>query len=86
MDKSIGIVGSGIMGAGIAQIATQNGYPVILTDISETQLDSAVARITNGLNQGVERGFVEATARDNALEILKTTTSLEDVAQSSVVI
>ena len=50
MDTSIGIVGSGIMGSGIAQIATQNGYPVIMTDISQTQLDSAVARITNGLN------------------------------------
>ncbi len=86
MDISIGIVGSGIMGAGIAQIATQNGYPVIMTDISKTQLDAALARITNGLNQGVERGFVESSARDNALAILKTTTNLEDVAKSSVVI
>jgi len=86
VDISIGIVGSGIMGAGIAQIATQNGYPVIMTDISKTQLDAALARITNGLNQGVERGFVESSARDNALAILKTTTNLEDVAKSSVVI
>ena len=86
MDTSIGIVGSGIMGSGIAQIATQNGYPVIMTDISQTQLDSAVARITNGLNQGVERGFVEASARDKALDILKITTKIEDVAQSSIVI
>ena len=38
MAERIGIIGSGIMGAGIAQIATQNGYEVIMTDVGQEQL------------------------------------------------
>ena len=59
MAERIGIIGSGIMGAGIAQIAAQNGYEVIMTDVGQEQLDAAVGRITTGLDRGVQRGLFE---------------------------
>ena len=64
MAERIGIIGSGIMGAGIAQIAAQNGYEVIMTDVGQEQLDNAVGRITTGLDRGVQRGLFEASVRD----------------------
>ena len=73
MAERIGIVGAGIMGGGIAQIAVQNWYEVRMTDLGQSQVDAAVARITAGLNAGVERGFVEAAVRDRATGVARDT-------------
>ncbi len=86
MAERIGIVGAGIMGGGIAQIAVQNWYEVRMTDLGQSQVDAAVARITAGLNAGVERGFVEAAVRDRALGLLHPTMNLEEVANASLII
>lgn len=86
MAERIGIVGSGIMGAGIAQLALQNGYEVVLLDTGQAQLDAAVSRITAGLERAVQRGFLEASVRDQALKDLHSTLSLEEVAQAPLVI
>ena len=86
MAERIGIVGAGIMGAGIAQIAAQNGYEVIMTDIGQQQLDEAVTRVTAGLDRGVQRGLLEASVRDQALNNIKTSISLEEAAQAPLII
>ena len=86
MVERIGIVGAGIMGAGIAQIAVQNGYEVILVDVGQEQLDGAVRRITAGLDRGVQRGVYEASVRDQAVKNIHTTLSLEEGAQASLII
>ena len=86
MAERIGIIGSGIMGAGIAQIAAQNGYEVIMTDVGQEQLDNAVGRITTGLDRGVQRGLFEASVRDQAVQNLKTTLDLEEAAQAPLII
>ena len=86
MAERIGIIGSGIMGAGIAQIATQNGYEVIMTDVGQQQLDAAVGRITAGLDRGVQRGLFEQSVRDEAVANLKTTLDLEEAAQAPLII
>mgnify|MGYP001258771626 FL=1 len=86
MTQRIGIIGSGIMGAGIAQIAAQNGYEVILVDVGQDQLDRAVQRITAALERGVQRGFVEESVKDAAIKNIQTTLSLEEGAQAPLII
>lgn len=86
MSERIGIIGAGIMGSGIAQLAIQSGYQVTLTDASTQQLELAVSKITTGLDIGVKRGFVEASVRDMALNNLEITSRLDEVAQAPVII
>ena len=86
MSERIGIIGAGVMGSGIAQLAVQSGYEVILTDTMPQQLELAVSRITAGLDAGVKRGFVEASTRDRALGNLEVTSRLDEVAQAVVII
>lgn len=86
MSDSIGVIGAGIMGAGIAQLAAQNGYEVILVDIRREQLESAMGRITTGLDRGVQRGVFEQSVRDQAINKVKTTINLEEGAQAKLVI
>ena len=86
MTQRIGIIGSGIMGAGIAQIAAQNGYEIILVDVGQDQLDRAVQRITAALERGVQRGFVEESVKDAAIKNIQTTLSLEEGAQAPLII
>ena len=86
MAERIGIVGAGIMGAGITQIAAQAGYEVILTDVGQEQLDSAVRRITATLDRGVQRGLFDEPAKQKALQSIQTTLNLEEVAQASLII
>jgi 3-hydroxybutyryl-CoA dehydrogenase len=86
MAERIGIIGAGIMGAGIAQITAQAGYEVIMTDVGKAQLDAAVRRITAGLDRGVQRGVFDQSVRDRALKGLTTTLHLEEAAQATLVI
>ncbi len=86
MAERIGIIGAGIMGAGIAHIAAQAGYEVVLVDVSQQQLDAAVRRITGNLDRGVQRGLIQASVRDQALKNIKTTTSLQEGAQAPFII
>ena len=86
MAERIGIIGAGIMGAGLAQLAAQNGYEVVLVDTSQEQLDNAMGRITAGLERGVQRGIFEASVKDQALRGIQTTINLEEGAQTPLVI
>src|SRR5690606_6499101 len=54
--KTIGVVGAGTMGQGIAQICAQAGYKTILFDINAQVLQKAEALITKNLDKGIERG------------------------------
>ena len=86
MAERIGIIGSGIMGAGIAHIAAQAGYEVVLVDVGQQQLEAAVKRITGNLDRAVQRNLIQASVRDQALKNIKTTTSLQEGAQAPLII
>jgi 3-hydroxybutyryl-CoA dehydrogenase len=64
---SVGVIGAGAMGAGIAQIAAVAGHPVLLFDSSEEALGKGVANITRFLGRAVEKGRMTADERDAAL-------------------
>lgn len=80
------MVGAGQMGAGIAQVAAMAGYAVVARDVDQAALDRARAGITKSLAKFVEKGQLDAAARDTALGRLSFTTGLGGVAAADLVI
>src|SRR3984893_7625368 len=78
--KSIGVIGAGTMGHGIAQTFAQGGFSVQLVDIAQPVLDRGRAAIVASLEKLVEKGRLPASDRDAALGRISTTTSLDDLA------
>ncbi len=84
--KKIGIVGAGQMGNGIAHVCSLAGYDVILNDISQDSLDSAVALINRNLDRQVTREKITAAAKADAMARISTTLKLPDLGQTDLVI
>ena len=84
--KTVGVVGAGTMGGGIAQVIVRSGYSVILNDVAQQFLDRAVDRISKGLGRDVEKGRMTAEEREQALARLKATTDLAAVGSADFII
>jgi len=84
--RTVGVVGCGLMGAGIAQVAAQGGYRVIVREVDEPTLRKGLARIDAFLGKGVERGKVTQAERERAMANLQGTTGLADLAACDLVI
>jgi 3-hydroxybutyryl-CoA dehydrogenase len=84
--RSIGVVGLGAMGAGIAQLALEGGFEVVGREVTGELGEAAAARIGHFLTRKVEKGSLDAAARDAAIARLRTTTSLDDLASCDFVI
>ena len=84
--QTIGIVGAGQMGNGIAHVMALAGYDVLLTDVSAEALQKAIDTITGNLDRQVGRGKVTEPDRDAALARIKTTQMLSDLGQSDLII
>ncbi|MBA98602.1 MAG: 3-hydroxybutyryl-CoA dehydrogenase [Sulfitobacter sp.] len=84
--QTIGIVGAGQMGNGIAHVMALAGYDVLLTDVSAEALQKAIDTITGNLDRQVGRGKVTEPDRDAALARIKTTQTLSDLGQSDLII
>jgi 3-hydroxybutyryl-CoA dehydrogenase len=83
---TVGVVGLGTMGAGIAQIAAVAGNGVIGREVTAELGDTARERIAHFLQRAVDKGRLEADAKDAALARLRTTTELEELAGCDLVI
>lgn len=81
--KTVGVIGAGTMGRGIAYAAALGGYRTILEDVMPETLAKGMAWIRQSLDEGVQRGKVEAGARDAALLLLETSSSVEDVCREA---
>ncbi len=66
--KIIGVLGAGQMGGGIAQVAAQSGRQVLLADVDKARAETGKAKIAKILGRAVEKGKLDAAARDAALE------------------
>jgi 3-hydroxybutyryl-CoA dehydrogenase len=84
--KTVGVVGLGTMGAGIAQIALQAGSEVVGREVSEELNERARGRIEHFLGRAVEKGKLGAEERDAALARFRTTTELQGLADCDLVI
>lgn len=84
--KSVGIVGAGQMGNGIAHVMALAGFDVLLNDISGDALQGALSTIDRNLVRQVTRGKIGEQDKDAALARIKTTLTLTDLGQSDLVI
>jgi 3-hydroxybutyryl-CoA dehydrogenase len=84
--KSVGVVGAGTMGHGIAQVLLRHGYSVVLSDASPSLLAKGVERIGRGLARDAEKGRLTPEQRDQAFERLGTSPVLDPVAAADFVI
>jgi 3-hydroxybutyryl-CoA dehydrogenase len=86
MIERAGVVGSGLMGSGIAEVLARAGLSVVVRDISTEAVEAGRARITKSLDRGAERGKITAEDRDAALSRLTFTTELADLADCQLVV
>lgn len=84
--ESVGIIGAGQMGNGIAHVFALAGYDVLITDISREALDKAVALIDRNLERQVARDRISAEAKAAAMRHITTTMTLADLGQCDLVI
>jgi 3-hydroxybutyryl-CoA dehydrogenase len=84
--RTIGVVGLGAMGGGIAQLAIEAGYEVVGREVTAELGDKARARITHFLTRKAEKGESGQSDVDAALERLSTTTDLADLERCELVI
>src|SRR5271157_239895 len=84
--STIGVVGAGQMGHGIAHVMLRAGHSVLLLDTSENFVEAGAKRITKGLARDVEKERLTAEQRQQALTRLKTTTVAADLAPADFII
>ena len=83
---SIGIIGAGQMGNGIAHVMALAGYDVVLNDISEDSLNAALARIGKNMERQVSREAISEADKQTALNRISASLHLPDVGQTDLVI
>jgi 3-hydroxybutyryl-CoA dehydrogenase len=82
----IGVIGTGTMATGIAEVLTKSGYDVVLRARSDDKAAAVRAKVTASMEKAVARGKLSEADRDAALALLTTTTELDDLAQCDLVI
>ncbi len=84
--KTIGIVGAGQMGNGIAHVMALAEYNVMLNDVSDDALQSAMDTVARNMERQVARGKISEADRENALARIATTKTLPDLGKSDLII
>jgi 3-hydroxybutyryl-CoA dehydrogenase len=84
--KTLGIIGAGQMGAGIAQVAAQSGLNILLNDISDEMVERGKQGIERSIDRMIQRGRIEPSERDRIIRRIETTTNLADLAATDFVI
>ena len=84
--RTVGVLGCGLMGAGIAQVSAAAGYKTLALEVDRAPLDKGLGRIRKMLDDGIEKGKVTKEDRDKTLGNLSGTTSYDDLAACDIVI
>ena len=85
MVQRVGVIGAGLMGSGIAEVAAKAGSDVLVWEAKQEFADAGKQRIEKSLSKAVDRGKLSAEDRDAALSRLTFTTNLEDFADREMV-
>src|SRR5690242_16931231 len=86
MAETIGVIGSGTMGNGIAQTAASNGFDVVMCDISQEFVDRGLSNIGKSLDRFVKKETMTEGQKNEVLRRIKTTTALGDLAGCSLIV
>ncbi|MCK5745039.1 MAG: NAD(P)-binding domain-containing protein, partial [Oricola sp.] len=84
--KTVGVIGAGQMGRGIAHVFAAAGYDVVLSDISAGQLEAAVSTISKNLARQAAKGLIDAPAEKAALARIKTATELSALSVCDLIV
>mgnify|MGYP002630662726 FL=1 len=84
--KSVGVIGAGQMGSGIAQVFAMAGFQVVLNDVRQKQLDQAMGLIERNIERQVAKGKTTPGEKSAALDLIKPALDLEFVGQCDLVI
>jgi 3-hydroxybutyryl-CoA dehydrogenase len=84
--KTVGVLGCGLMGSGIAQVCAAAGYRTVVREVDDIALDRGVGRIRKFLDDGVAKGKMTAAAREQTLANLTGTTSFEGLKDCDLII
>jgi len=84
--KTVGVLGCGLMGSGIAQVCAAAGYKTIVREVDDIALDKGLGRIRKFLDDGVAKGKVGADARDKTIGNLSGTTTFSGLGECDLVV
>jgi 3-hydroxybutyryl-CoA dehydrogenase len=84
--KTIGVIGAGQMGAGIAHVCALSGYDVLLNDVSSERIEAGLETVRRNLNRQVSKGMVAYDQMEVALPLIKPTPTQEALGQADLVI
>jgi 3-hydroxybutyryl-CoA dehydrogenase len=84
--QRVGVVGCGLMGAGIAQVSAQSGFKTVVREVSEELLEKGLKSIEKNLARQVEKGTITEAVKSEIRSRLKGTTSLEEFKDCDVVV
>jgi len=84
--RKVAVIGGGLMGSGIAEVSAKAGYDTVLREVSAELAEGARGRIEKSLGRAVDKGKLDAQARDDALARLSYATALADLADADMVI
>jgi 3-hydroxybutyryl-CoA dehydrogenase len=86
MSKTIGVIGAGTMGNGIAQTAAGAGFDVVMCDVSSEYVDRGLANISKSLDRFVKKETMTEEQKGEVLGRIKTTTDMNDLASCSLIV
>jgi len=84
--EKVGVVGCGLMGSGIAQVAAQAGFAVVVREVTPELVDKGLKSIEKNLARMVEKGAITAEERDQVRGRLRGTTKIEDLADRDLIV
>jgi 3-hydroxybutyryl-CoA dehydrogenase len=84
--RTVAVVGSGLMGSGIAEVTARAGHVTLIREVNDQLLDQGIGRIRKSLDRAVDKGKLEAQDRDDVMGRIRGTTALEDLAEADLVI
>ena len=84
--EKVGVLGCGLMGAGIAEVSARSGYETVVREVSDSLLEKGLGRIHGSLGRAVDKGRLDADKRDETLGRITGTVDLADLQDCDLVV
>lgn len=84
--QKVGVLGCGLMGAGIVEVCIKSGHPTVVREVTQQFLDKGLARIDDSMNRAIQKGKLTQAERDAARAHLTATTDFEALRDCDIII